>query len=148
MDRCASSRATRCRSARAKPHERRRLGLEASATVARITRVRYLDEQPVIVERIVVPESLFPGLGSRPVSALPNTLYALYESEFGIPVASAQEDLRAVAARDADARALGVAPGAPLLEIDRLAYGHGGQAVEWRVSRCHTDRHHYRNRLV
>ena len=47
-------------------------------------------------------------------------------------------------ALDADyARALGVAKGTPLLEIDRVALSLDGTPVEWRLSRCNTARHHY-----
>jgi GntR family transcriptional regulator len=38
---------------------------------------------------------------------------------------------------------LGVAPGMPLLEIDRIARGLDGSPIEWRLSRCNSARHHY-----
>lgn len=57
------------------------------------------------------------------------------------------EQLRAVVADAEDARLLGLAPGAPLLQIERTAYGHAGNPVERRCSRCDTRRHHYLNTL-
>lgn len=141
------SRVVARRSAGASAAERERLGLAARARVLRIERVRCLDGAPVIAERISVPVALFPGLADLAPGALPNTLYALYETRWGLSVARAVERLRAVAAGAADARLLGVARGAPLLEIDRTALGHAGTPLEWRRSRCDTRRHHYLNAL-
>jgi GntR family transcriptional regulator len=42
-----------------------------------------------------------------------------------------------------DAALMGIAPGMPVLVIDRLAADLDGQEVEWRVSLCRTDRFHY-----
>ncbi len=60
----------------------------------------------------------------------------------------AAERLRAVAADAREAELLAVAPGTPLLEIDRLATTLDGAAVEWRLSRCRTDACHYGVELV
>ena len=81
-------------------------------------------------------------------SALPNELYRYYEEHYGVTVARAVEKLKAIAARKEEARWLDLKPGAPLLEIDRVAYGLDGRAVEWRVSRCHTAQHHYLSEIV
>jgi GntR family transcriptional regulator len=63
-------------------------------------------------------------------------------------VARAVEKLKAVAARADEARALGLKSGAPLLEVDRLAYTVDERAVEWRRSRCDTTGHHYISEIV
>jgi len=51
--------------------------------------------------------------------------------------------VRAAAAGKREARLLDLAPGAPLLVIDRVAFGLERRPVEWRLSRCDTSRHHY-----
>lgn len=145
--RLPESRVTSVREGVADRAERARLRLGAGAPVVRIRRTRSLDGVPALVERIVVPAELFPGLDARRSDDLPNTLYALYESEYGTPITEAEERLRAVAAEAADARVLGVEPGAPLLEVDRLALTHDRRPVEWRVSRCDTRNRHYLNHL-
>lgn len=123
--------------------EQTRLGLSGGDKVVRIVRVRSLQARPVLSERITVPRELFPGLDTLPEAALPNTLYALYESEYGVSVMRAEERLKAVSADADDAEHLGVPVGSALLEVDRVARGHDQRAVEWRVSRCATTRHHY-----
>ncbi len=83
---------------------------------------------------------LFPRLERR---VLPNNLYELYRAEFGVTIARATERLKAVAAGRREARHLGVAVGAPLLSVDRIALAIDGGPVEWRVSLCRTDSVHY-----
>jgi predicted N-acetyltransferase YhbS len=106
-------------------------------------RLRTIGGAPVILERIVLPARLFPGLALPLGETQEEELYELYEERFGVTVARAEERLKAVAADAADAAGLGVAEGAPLLEIDRLARDLEGCAVEWRRSRCDTAKHHY-----
>lgn len=134
-----------CRRRRASRKQASRLKLSGGAPVICIERVRYLDNQPTIVESIVLPTDLFPDLGKRQAGELPNTLYQLYESKFGITIHRAEEQLRAVPATDRDASLLDLTPGAPLLEIDRTAFTLDSIPVELRLSRCNTAGHHYKN---
>ena len=130
----ASEKATTKRR-RATRTECKRLALKLNEDVVEITRVRLVDEIPAIRETIVVPVNRFPGLEKRPI---PNTIYALYQSEYGINVLSANEELRAVAAGAEDEKALRIPPGAPLLEISRTAFDIDGKPIELRRSRCDT----------
>lgn len=126
--------------------ERQRLGLGSRAKVLRIDRVRMLAGRDALVERIVVPSALFPGLIAEG-AALPNTLYDLYQQRYGITVLRADETLRAVPARAGEAKILGIGKGSPLLEIDRLAISFDERPVEWRVSRLATRDFAYRSEL-
>lgn len=132
--------------ARANAVERATLALEEGAKVWRIDRLRKLSGRPSILEQVSAPEALFPGLGRE--EPVPNTLYRLYEARYGVTVARAEERLKAVAARKAEADALDIAPGTPLLAIDRIAFAIDGRPVELRRSLCLTDRHHYLADLV
>jgi GntR family transcriptional regulator len=118
----------------------RLLDLRKGARVVAIERVRMLADRVCILERITLPKALFPNIEKRD---LPNNLYELYRAEFGVTIARAAERLKAVAASRRDAKHLGVAPGAPLLAIDRTAIAIDGVPVEWRVSLCRTDAVHY-----
>jgi GntR family transcriptional regulator len=120
----------------ARPAELARLALKAGAEVYDVNRVRLIDGVPAVLERIVVPAALFPGLERH--DPLPNALYALYQREYGVNIVSAEEELRAEAARKDDCRRLKLAAGAPLLQIDRVAVSLEGTRVEWRTSRCDT----------
>jgi GntR family transcriptional regulator len=59
-----------------------------------------------------------------------------------------EEQIKAVAAQGPAAVHLGVADGAPLLTIERVAYTYAEKPVELRRSFCSTRELHYRNRIV
>src|SRR5262249_43368042 len=112
--------------------------------VIRITRTRTRRGSPFITETIALPERLFAGLAAREV--IPNTLYDLFQRAYGIIVVRTDDRLSAVAATAADALALGVTLGAPLLKIDRIAFTLEDTPIEWRVSLCHLEGAHYLSR--
>lgn len=66
------------------------------------------------------------------------TLYFLYQGVYGVSIAVAKKELRAILANKADARTLKLAPGTPLLQMNRIAAALDAQSVEWRVSLCNT----------
>ncbi len=143
-----SHRVLSLRNAKATKSESDRLKVKAGGPVIRLNRLRQLGGRTAIVERIVLPGGHFPGLVERMGDELPNEVYRYYEEIYGVTVARAAERLKAVAATAEDARWLGLRPGAPLLEIDRIAYGLDDRPVELRVSRCDTARHHYVSEIV
>ncbi|WP_265516808.1 GntR family transcriptional regulator [Nitratireductor luteus] len=125
----------------ASEEEARKLAVTPGAPVRRLLRIRLFRETPTIVERVVVSESVLPGLGRD--STPPDHLFRHYETRYKVTVVEADESLRAVAATAEEARLLEIAPGAPLLEVDRVAFAIGRRPVEWRVSRCDTSGHDY-----
>jgi GntR family transcriptional regulator len=124
------------RSRPANKAELAKLALRKGAQVVEIRRTRLIDDAPKVVETIILPLGLFPGIDKQKV--LPNTLYSLYQGVYGVSISVAKEELRAVLANKKDAKALELSPGTPLLQIDRIAVALDGRPVEWRVSRCDT----------
>lgn len=135
------SRVLACEHRKATERERDRLQLKPGSEVIALHRVRSLDGSPVIVDRLTLPRELFPELDGD--AKLPENLYRFYQAEYGITVAKAAESVQAVAADPLEAQLLGMMPGAPLLEIDRVAVTIDGRPVEWRVSRCNTTDYTY-----
>jgi GntR family transcriptional regulator len=88
------SRVVEVASGQANEAERERLGLRAGARVIGIRRVRALAGKPAIAERITLPARLFPRLEQ---GEIPNNLYGLYATRYGVAIARAQERLKAVA---------------------------------------------------
>lgn len=114
--------------------ERRRLQLPARDKVMRLKRIRWADGGGALLESIVVPTRFFPDLRAHP-GELPNTLYDLYQRGYGKTVRRVEEWLRAAALEDPEtARHLVLEVGAPVLEIDRIAYTFDDVPVEWRRS--------------
>lgn len=126
----------RCKRRKATAAEVGKLHLSKGASVVEIKRVRLIDGVPAVSEKIIVPLKLFPELDHQ--EALPNTLYSLYQSVYGINIIVAKEELRAVLSNKSDEKELGIEPGTPILRVDRVAVDIGGQRAEWRISRCDT----------
>ncbi len=84
---------------------------------------------------------MFPGLAAQ--TEMPNTLYDLFQKAYGVLVTRTDDRLSAIAADAETAAVLGVAVGAPLLQIDRIAFGLDDTPIEWRVSLCHLAGAHY-----
>ncbi|GLS47024.1 GntR family transcriptional regulator [Methylobacterium brachythecii] len=124
--------------------ERENLDLLRTAQVVRIERLRYLDGRLCIAETISVPAVLFPGFARMEI---PNTLYSLYATRFGITIATANERLKAISLDARQAQLLETSTGTAALEIDRIAVDLEDRPVEWRLSICLTQLLHYNSLL-
>jgi GntR family transcriptional regulator len=125
--------------------ECRELALPDGSKVFRIKRVRERNGAPFALERIALPEALFPALGER--DKLFDARYELYQSLYRVMVVEVEDRLSAVVADRSAAKELKIAAGAPLMRIERVAFGLGGKPVEWRVSLCHLTDARYIARL-
>jgi len=131
------------RRGRAEAAEAAKLGIAAGDPVLRIRNLLALADKPVILDDLVLPQRLFPDLTERILSGRDNTIYHLYQTRYGINVLRTAERLRACLADAEVARLLGVKKGAPLLEIDRIAYTYHSAPVELRRSLVNTAEHEY-----
>jgi GntR family transcriptional regulator len=113
--------------------ERTKLGLARTDKVVEIVRTRHIEKVPSVHETIVLPAPLFPGIEKR--ASLPNSLYSIYQSDYGLNIVAAHEELSAQLATAADQEELGIPKGGPILVIERLAVSLQDQKVEWRISR-------------
>ena len=119
------------------------LALKPGEPVLRFENRLQLQGRPVVHDQITLPLLLFKGLTEHRLRSRPGTIYQLYQSEFAITVVRAQERARAVAADLTVARVLGLAPGAPVMQVRRTALTFGDKPVEYRVSTIHTALHEY-----
>jgi GntR family transcriptional regulator len=97
----------------------------------------------VVVSDIVIPAALFPGLTEDLIRTGGVTLYAVYQTHFGINIIRTSEQLRAVRADATTARILSLVEGDPVLEVRRTAYTFNDVPVEVRRSRVETDHYYY-----
>jgi GntR family transcriptional regulator len=95
--------------------------------VVAIHRVRLADGDPVALERTAFPGHLYPGLLEGP---LDGSLYELIRSRYADVPVRAVERLEAALADVGEAAALGIEPGAPVMLVERVAYGADGTALE------------------
>lgn len=121
------------------------LGLGRGAQVVVIDRIRYHGRTPFITETLTLPEDLFASLAGR--TDLPNTLYDMFQKQFGVLVTRADERITPVLATKTQAADLGIPVGSPLLKVERIAFALDERPIEWRVSFCHVADGHYFARL-
>lgn len=131
------------RAAKADPEEARQLGIAVGDAVFRIRNVLSIDRKPVIADSITIPQSLFPALTLTRFRDRPNTIYHLYQTEFGITVVRTAERLRATSADAISAKLLGIKANVPVLEIRRLALSFDDAPVEFRRSIVDTADYEY-----
>jgi GntR family transcriptional regulator len=74
---------------------------------------------------------------------VPNSLYSFYAEHFGVTIAHAREQLKAVNLTAEEGAILGRPAGHPALLVQRVAQALDARAVEWRISLCLTDHAHY-----
>jgi GntR family transcriptional regulator len=103
------------------------LQVEPGAPMYRLERVRFADDEPLTLEDSWVPAERFPGLLDHDVRG---SLYALMDEVYERAPVRAVERLEPVLALEHHADALGVAIGAPLMRVERVAFAADDVPVE------------------
>ncbi|SFU76142.1 GntR family transcriptional regulator [Methylobacterium sp. 174MFSha1.1] len=114
---------------------REALALDAGAETIRLTRLRLLQERPILSEEIWLPAERFAPLLAAPLPEIGDLLYPAYERLCSEIVARAEETLTVACATPADGDCLGIPEGAPVVVVERLAFGFDGRPIEWRLTR-------------
>jgi GntR family transcriptional regulator len=136
-----------CRRMRAPVEVSRALALKSGDSAVQVRRLLYFRGKPVVLDDIWLPAPLFKGLTAERLSEYRGPMYGLFETEFGVRMIRAEEQLRAVAADAAAAELLQVNLGAPLLSVERLSHTYEDRPVELRRGLYNTEAHYYRNEL-
>ena len=110
------------------------LGLDRSAPLLRLRRLRLVGDMPKLYEEIFVDKEKFALLAALPLEAFGDLLYPLYEEVCGHRVFRATETIHFDKASSQAATHLGTTCGEAVVVIDRLAIGFDGQPLEWRCS--------------
>ena len=126
----------------------RALAMKTGDAVFVLRRALDYGGRPAVLDEITLPAALFAGLTRARYAAYPGSMYGFFETEFGVRMLRAEERLHAVAADKASAELLGVAPGDPLLAVDRISYTYADRPVELRRGLCTTRSQHYWNTLT
>lgn len=110
------------------PEETAILGLSATDSVARISRLRISGDTPLAIERASLSARLLPD-----PQAVGTSLYSHLDGSGNRPVRAIQR-IRAVSLGDEDAALLEVAAGVASLHIERTSYLASGKVVEFTRS--------------
>jgi GntR family transcriptional regulator len=109
--------------------------------VLQIKRLRAFNDLPLMYEDLYLPEKIFAGLDRMDISR--QLLYPIYDSRFNTPIIWADEFLEPRLATSEVAGHLGIAPGAPVIFLERIAYTFEDKPVEFRASFGRGDRFRY-----
>lgn len=106
----------------------RSLRLPVGAPLHDILRLRLLNQEPVILERYLIPAARFPALERFDLEA--RSIYEILETEYGVPIRRARQSLEPVVAREFEAGLLRIRLGAPLMLERRTGFDPRGEPVE------------------
>ena len=114
--------------------EQERLRVDGDEPVLRTTRIRHFRGRPFMYEEATIPLSRMPGFdgigaGAYRISAL--------AQKHGVYLACATEQLSVANAVPQAAQRLMVAPGTPILKLERVIVAMDRHPIEWRIGLCH-----------
>ena len=107
-------------------------------------RLRLADEFPVILEKRYVVAEYCPNLTAE---AVRGSLYKVWTEHYGLTIEGADERIRAVNARGADARALKLRDGAAGMLIQSVGYLSGRRPLWSERTLYRGDSYEFHNRL-
>jgi GntR family transcriptional regulator len=111
------------------------LQIEPAARVIHMSRLRLIDDAPMLAEEIWLPYRPFAAFATLDTAEIGDLLYPVYEARCNQVIASASETLTVETVDMMHARLLRIEPGTPVVVIERLAYGYDRRPLEWRRSR-------------
>ena len=108
------------------------LDLEQGDPVAKVVRLRMVDDIPLAVDTSYLPLALFPGILEDDLDQ--TALYELMTNKYNVEPIRAREYLEPTLINDYEAEVLGVPVGAPAMLIGRTAYGTNDVPLEYNKS--------------
>ncbi|MFO7633042.1 MAG: GntR family transcriptional regulator [Caldilinea sp.] len=116
-----------------------RLALDEHSRTVKVTRLRKVNQEPMLLETSYIPASLCAGLES--VDLATNSLYRVLENCYRIQLRRAQQTMECVTATDYEQTLFGLRAGAAVLLLEGVTYGEHDLPVEYfkaiyRGDRC------------
>ena len=123
----------------------RSLNQEPDAPFYKLVRLRCVDDEPVMLETVFLPQARFPDL--KRVDFSEESLYQVLAQKFNCRIVEADETLEPVIMTDYEVEMLEAEPGTPGLLIETVAYDQNGIAVEFGKSVVRGDKSRFYFRL-
>jgi GntR family transcriptional regulator len=98
------------------------------AAAVKIVRLRLSAGVPLVLETVHVPAHLCPGLEHAGLATA--SLYALFETVYGLKLARTRQTLESAAADDAEAELFGLPRGTPMILLSGITYLDDGRPAE------------------
>jgi GntR family transcriptional regulator len=123
-----------------------RLNVKPGTRIVEIERLRFVDDEPVLLTTTYLPHALVSGLETADLTR--RSLYEYLETKCGLSLASGRRTIEAVAADARQARLLRVRKGAPLVFMQSVSYLEDGRPIEYYLAHHRGDRSRFEVELV
>ncbi len=120
------------------------LRVAPGAPVLHLARVRRMNQNPVAVDRSLVPTDILPDADERDFAT--GSLHDAFRAA-GFPPVHAEVEIEAAVADESNSRLLEVPVGFPVLTIRQAFFSSGGRIIERGYITYRADRYRYRARL-
>lgn len=121
------------------------LSIKPNDRVIKIHRLRYIEEEPILLVTTFLPFSLFPKLLNEDLEN--QSLYGILENKYGIKLLWGERTIEAISADSQDAKLLGISKGDPLLFLRSITYAEQDIPVEYYEAKHRADRTRFIARL-
>lgn len=105
------------------------LQIEAMTPVTKVLRLRFVENEPIVLVTSFLPYELCRPLVNADLGA--ESLYAFLDDECGLRVARGSRRIRAVSANEFEADKLRVERGAPLIKLESISFTKDGSPLEY-----------------
>ena len=122
------------------------LHLHAGDAVIEIERLRFIDDEPIMLATTYLPHALCPKLVDADLTS--RSLYEFLETECGMGIARGRRTVEAVLANEYESSLLQVKQGAPLLLLNSVSYLEDGTPIEYYHAHHRGDRARFEVELV
>jgi len=122
------------------------LRVETGAPVIEITRLRFVQDEPIVLVTTYLPTPLCSQVLQADLSR--QSLYAFLETQCGLVLARGHRTIEAALASEHEARLLQVRIGAPLIKLESVSYLADGTPLEYYSALHRGDRTRFEVELV
>lgn len=115
------------------------LRLANTSMAVKVTRVRKVNGEPVLLETSFLPQALCPGLEFTDLAT--HSLYALLETDYRLRLLYTEQTMEYVPANEYEQRVFALPAGAAMFLLEGVTFGEGDLPVEafkavYRADRC------------
>jgi GntR family transcriptional regulator len=112
--------------------------LEPQETVLRIVRLRFINDEPILLAETLLPYRLFPDLLNENLEDV--SLYSLLATKYGVSIKTGTSWVDAGLATREEAELLNISIGSALLIVSECMRDDMGRAIEYGIARQRADR--------
>jgi GntR family transcriptional regulator len=124
----------------------KKLNLNPDEKVYNLVRIRYGDEHPMAIQDSSLPTKHCPGLENYDFSV--NSLFNVLETDYHLHISWQSQNLKPCNARIAEAQALTIEVGTPLLYLDGVAYLERDIPIEYKTIYYRSDLYDFSMRSI